>query len=44
MSSNNSRAIRMEFETLRSIDGLAIPAGTYVGGTMETRAASSELL
>ena len=34
MSSNNSRAIRMEFETLRSIDGLAIPAGTYVGGNI----------
>lgn len=34
--SSNGRAIRMEFEPLRSIDGLAIPAGTYVGGEIGT--------
>lgn len=34
--SSNSRAVRMEFETLRSIAAAAIPAGTYVGGNIGT--------
>lgn len=34
---SNGRAIRIEFEPLRSIDGLAIPAGTYVGGEIGTQ-------
>ena len=33
---SNGRAIRMEFETLRSIAAASIPAGTYVGGEIGT--------
>lgn len=33
---SNSRAIRMEFEPLRSIAFGSIPAGTYVGGNIGT--------